>query len=793
MAGESKSGRHAQSIEPLAQTKATVRVSPITPYRINGSDPKTLFITVVLGIGKRETRDLRIRYCRMRLIVVSNRLPVQLNPVAGKLVSKPTVGGVATGISSYINGQKQANPGFEHIWVGWPGVTVPDDSLELTQALGSDYFPVHLTEEQMENFYDGFCNKTLWPLFHYFPSLTEFQDAFWQEYVQVNVLYCNRVAEILQSDDVVFINDYHLLLLPRLLRDLFPDIKICFFLHIPFPEFEIFRLLPSHWRNDILTGMTAANLVGFHTHAYTEHFLRCVQRILGREHTLGEIKMDGYVLKADTFPMGIDFQYFSTQSESAMPWMRMPDNAFRKILSVDRLDYTKGILNRLKGFELFLTKFPEMQGRVQLHVIAVPSRIGVDRYQNLKRQLDELVGKINGAFSAGNWVPIFYQYASLTMNEMLALYRNAGIALITPLRDGMNLIAKEYLAARNDNTGVLIISEMAGAARELAGAILVNPNSISEIADAIKQALEIPVAEQVARNEPMRRYLEKRDIKNWMNEIMDSLTAIDSKTQRYQDKYLSSKKKELVVTQFRSAKNRVVLLDYDGTLVDFRANPQEATADEALQEILDRMVQIPDTLVYVVSGRERGFLSQNIKNSAVGLIAEHGAFIRSPRERGWQTIDRKSTAWFEKILPVMERYENRVYGSFIEKKESALVFHYRNALGEPELVRERINELFDDLLHFTSNINVQVMRGSSLIEVRNQGATKGTAGLSIVSLPLHDFILAIGDDTTDEDMFQVLPASACTIRVGVGESAAKFYVRDVQECRQLLKSLVAIR
>lgn len=725
----------------------------------------------------------------MRLIVVSNRLPVQLTIVGGKLISKPTVGGVATGISSYINAQKQTNPEFKHVWVGWPGATIPENPSVLTEALGADYFPVHLTEAQMENFYDGFCNKTLWPLFHYFPALTEFQDAFWHEYVQVNVIYCNRIVEILRPDDVVFINDYHLLLLPRLLRDLFPDIKICFFLHIPFPEFEIFRLLPSQWRNDILNGMTAANLVGFHTHAYTEHFLRCVQRIVGREHTLGEIKMDGYVLKADTFPMGIDFQYFNTPSDAAMASFQMPDILFRKILSVDRLDYTKGILNRLRGFELFLEKYPEMQGRVQLHVVAVPSRIGVDRYQNLKKQLDELVGNINGKFSRGNWVPIYYQYASLTLNEMRALYRNAGIALITPLRDGMNLIAKEYLAARSDNTGMLIISEMAGAARELAGAILVNPNSISEIADAIKQALEIPVADQIVRNEPMRRYLEKRDIKNWMNEIMDSLRAIESKTQRFQDKYLSSKKKELLVARFRAARKRVVLLDYDGTLVEFSANPREAIADEALHAVLERLVGLPDTLLFVLSGRDRAFLSKNITNSSIGLVAEHGAFIRSPGEQHWQTIERKSTDWIEKILPVMVRYESRVYGSFIEKKESSIVFHYRSAYGEPELVQERVNELFDDLLHFTSNINVQIMRGSFLIEVRNKGATKGTAGLSIISLPLHDFILAIGDDTTDEDLFQALPASACTVRVGVGESAAKYYVHDVAECRQLLEAL----
>lgn len=725
----------------------------------------------------------------MRLLVVSNRLPVQIVSNNGRLTSKPTVGGVATGISTYISAKKQSDPDFKHLWVGWPGEIIPEDPADLVTALGPDYLPVSLTATQMQNFYDGFCNKTLWPLFHYFPMLTEFEDFYWQEYVHVNVIYCNRIVEILRPDDVVFINDYHLLLLPGLLRDLFPDIKICFFLHIPFPEFEIFRLLPGAWRSDILHGMTAANLVGFHTHDYTEHFLRCVQRIYGREHTLGEIKMDGYVMKADTFPMGIDFAAFSAPPESTIAVPPPPNNEYRQILSIDRLDYTKGILNRLKGFELFLTKFPEMRGRVQLHVVAVPSRIGVDRYQNLKKQLDELVGNINGALSQGNWVPIFYQSTTLTLSEMKVLYRNSGIALITPLRDGMNLIAKEYLAARDDNTGVLIISEMAGAARELAGAILVNPNSISEIADAIKQAIEIPVSEQIVRNEPMRKYLQKQDIRNWMNEIMESLVNIESRSDRFKEKYLSAQKSREIVSQFWTAQNRAVLLDYDGTLVEFNKNPLQATADAALHRLLDKLAALPNTLLFVISGRDRGFLSDNIVNNAIGLVAEHGTFIRSPGQTEWKTIDWSGTDWFAKILPIMARYESRIYGSFIEKKESSLVFHYRGAYGEPELVRERINELFDDLLHFTSNIDVQVIRGSYLLEVRNKGATKGTAALSIISLPIHDFILAIGDDTTDEDLFKVLPGNASTVRVGSGESAARFYVNDIPQCKRLLEEL----
>ena len=292
---------------------------------------------------------------------------------------------------------------------------------------------------------------------------------------------------------------------------------------------------------------------------------------------------------------------------------------------------------------------------------------------------------------------------------------------------------------------------------------------------------------------PMRKYLQKQDIKNWMGEIMESLVKIESRSHRYKEKYLSPQKQEEVVSQFWAAKNRAVLLDYDGTLVEFSTNPLQATADTALHALLDRLVALPNTLLFVVSGRDRGFLSENIGNNAIGLVAEHGTFIRSPGQTEWKTIDWRGTDWFAKILPIMARYESRIYGSFIEKKESSLVFHYRGALGEPELVRERINELFDDLVYFTSNIDMQVIRGSSLLEVRNQGATKGTAALSIISLPIHDFILAIGDDTTDEDLFKVLPGSACTVRVGYGESAARFYVNDIPECKRLLENLCRLR
>src|SRR3990170_2956421 len=348
----------------------------------------------------------------MRLLIISNRLPITVVEKEGKLSFQQSMGGLVSGISSYLDSLKGISfSSSEYIWIGWPGISVNDKmKLKLKEKVSSEYqaYPVFLSEKVMEKFYHGFCNKTIWPLFHYFPSYVVYDEALYAHYRCVSRIFCEAVLEILKPDDVVWIHDYHLMLLPKLLRDKRPNLPIGFFLHIPFPSFEVFRLLPVKWRAEILEGILGADLIGFHTHDYTQYFLRCVLRILGYEHNIGSISLGERVVKVDTFPMGIDFQKFHTaaivgETETGADRRLELPNDVKVVLSADRLDYTKGIVKRLQGYELFLEKNPQWQNKVVLVLVVVPSRIGVEHYQQIKRHIDELVGKINGKFGSTAW------------------------------------------------------------------------------------------------------------------------------------------------------------------------------------------------------------------------------------------------------------------------------------------------------------------------------------------------------------------------------------------------------
>ncbi|HZY09886.1 MAG TPA: bifunctional alpha,alpha-trehalose-phosphate synthase (UDP-forming)/trehalose-phosphatase, partial [Bacteroidota bacterium] len=467
-----------------------------------------------------------------RLIIVSNRLPFTIKKADGSYQFDESVGGLATGLRSYLESMKiSSNENLDYAWVGWPGTTVEDDFNEEVKSRSiAEYrsYPVFLSEEDMEKFYHGFCNKTIWPLFHYFPSLTIYQEDYWQHYNKVNEIFCNTLINIVNQDDLVWIHDYHLMQLPLLLQARTPNIPIGFFLHIPFPSFEIFRLLPDRWRRKILEGLLGANLIGFHTYDYMQHFLQCVLRILGYEHNMGQIMLPSRIVKVDTFPMGIDFKKYSTAiNDSEIQWeaknLKETLSNAKIVLSVDRLDYSKGIFNRLQGFEILLEEQSQFRNNIVLILIIVPSRIGVEHYEQMKKQIEELVGKINGRFGTISWTPILYQYKYLPFQPLAALYNISDVALVTPLRDGMNLVAKEYIASKANELGVLILSEMAGSAKELGEAIIINPNNREEIASALREALEMPEDEQTRRMKIMRLRLQRYDIIRWGSEFVHQL------------------------------------------------------------------------------------------------------------------------------------------------------------------------------------------------------------------------------------------------------------------------------
>jgi trehalose 6-phosphate synthase/phosphatase len=727
------------------------------------------------------------------LYIVSNRLPVTVVEDKVDYRFLPSSGGLVSGLSSYLD--TVIEKGETYTWVGWPGTTLKEKSKpRVKEALLAELcsYPVFLTEKEMDKFYYGFCNKTIWPLFHYFPSFVAYEADYWDYYKYVNQEFFKALHTIVQQGDTVWVHDYHLMLLPKLLREEFPDIKLGFFLHIPFPSYEIFRLLPKNWCRDILEGLLGADLVGFHTHDYTQYFLRCVLRMLGYEHNMGTLVLGDRIVRADTFPIGINVERFlgarcKDSVKDEIDSLKKKFNDCKVILSIDRLDYTKGILNRLRGFELFLEKNYDWYGRVILIMVVVPSRVGVEHYQLMKRQIDELVGKINGRFGKLDWTPILYQYRSFSFEPLVALYCVSDVALVTPLRDGMNLIAKEFVASKYDKSGVLILSDLAGAAKELSEAILINPNNVDEIAESLKEALALPESEQTKRMEIMQERLKRYDVIRWATDFLKTLDTVAQEKAGFLVKALSDPVRGQIIKKFANARRRSIMLDYDGTLVSFTDNPQDAAPDNYLLDMLQKLCSISDTDVSIISGRDKDTLQRWFGMLPIGLVAEHGVWIKKVFN-DWELIIVPSADWKSQILPLLNLYIDTVPGSFVEEKEFSLAWHYRKA--DPEFASTRAVELMDELVEFTSNINVHVLHGNKVIEVRNAGADKGTAVKHLLTGKSFDFILAVGDDWTDEDLFKALPPTAFTIKVGFGSSFAQFSVKNYEEARSILEELI---
>ncbi len=721
-----------------------------------------------------------------RLLIVSNRLPMSIVKRGGAWRLQRTVGGVVTGLDSFYRTR-------ESLWIGWPGV--PKDRVSRRRSSLARKFeterchPVFLSRDDIDRFYRGFSNKTIWPLFHYFPLYTKYNEKWWDSYVHVNRTFCDAVVGVASPDDVIWVHDYHLMLLPQLLRERLPDATVGFFLHIPFPSSELFRLLP--WREEILQGMLGSDLLGFHTHDYVHHFLNSVRRILGHEHVLGQITFGNRVVRADTFPMGIDYRKFaaavrSPEVDKAIGRIRDKVGDRKIILSIDRLDYTKGILPRIQVFDRFLERNKKYRGKVTLILVAVPSRTLVEDYAVLKSRLDELVGRINGKHGTIGWIPVWYLYRSMDFDSLVALYHLADVALVTPVRDGMNLISKEFLATKTDRTGVLILSEMAGAADELGEALIVNPNNEDEVVRSLEKALEMSEDEQIERNWSMQMRLKRYNVVRWGNDFLDRLASVKKAQSRLQGKRLTSDRERKMLKAYERSKNRLLLFDYDGTLIPFGEKPQRVRPDDELLDQIERLTREQQNEVVITSGRDRNTLQRWFGGLEVGLIAEHGVWLRE-KNAEWEMVESLRSSWKGEIRPMLEVYVDRTPGSFIEEKEYSLVWHYRRV--DLELGKSRSRELKDALIELTANMNVGVLEGSRVIEVKNTGVNKGIGALRWLAKRKWDFILAIGDDWTDEDTFTALPKNAYSIKVGWGATAAAFNVDSVRDVRQIVGKL----
>jgi trehalose 6-phosphate synthase/phosphatase len=470
---------------------------------------------------------------KQRLIVVSNRLPIVLSRTADdQWRSQPGTGGLITALTPLLS-QRSA------MWIGWPG-TVEEQAADLevalaqaTEEFGYALAPVTLTQRERDEFYLGFSNEIIWPLFHDLLTRCNFNPSYWRTYEAVNRKFARVIAQTARSDDFIWVQDYHLIDVASALRELRVDAAIGFFLHIPFPPPDIFLKLP--WRLQILRGLLQYGLIGFQTLHDRQNFVQCVQTLLKDVQIRGTGQVivahsDGREVRLGSFPVSIDFQAFARQSRTQAVadaarhiHTALPDRQL--IFSTDRLDYTKGIPEKLQAFRHALLRFPELRRQVTLIQIVVPSRAGIPEYDELKTQIERLVGEINGQFSQPDWVPIHYMFRSLERAELLAYYRTSEIALITPLKDGMNLVAKEYCACGPEG-GVLILSEFAGAAAQLKpGALLVNPYDVEGIAGAIARAWHMPGDERQERMRHMRQAIRERDIFWWGDAFLKAMNA----------------------------------------------------------------------------------------------------------------------------------------------------------------------------------------------------------------------------------------------------------------------------
>ncbi|MBB3699733.1 bifunctional alpha,alpha-trehalose-phosphate synthase (UDP-forming)/trehalose-phosphatase [Flammeovirga yaeyamensis] len=725
-----------------------------------------------------------------KTIIVSNRLPVTVSRNADKGITfKPSSGGLATGLSTTY---KQGG----NLWIGWPGTSDHDQAEKdhITSELKKDNMaPVFLTSEDVNKFYEGYSNKTLWPLFHYFTEYATYEMDLWESYIHVNELFRDAILEVAEPEDKIWVHDYQLLLLPGMLREALPNATIGFFQHIPFPSYEIFRLLP--WRQETLEGVLGADLIGFHTYDDMRHFLSSVNRIVGYDSSLGHIKVKNRLVSVDAFPMGIDYDKFESAADSEKTKQKVIAygdllSKNKSILSIDRLDYSKGIKHRLIAFDKFLSKYPEYQGQVSLILLVVPSRDKVDQYQHLKEEIDTLVGKVNGKYSRMNWSPIHYFYRSFSFEGLSALYKASSVALVTPLRDGMNLVCKEFVASKTDQQGVLILSEMAGAAKELSEAILINPNDENQIVEALYTSLTMPEEEQRSRMKEMQKKVRRYNVHRWVEIFMNQLDNIIERQTAMNMRLLSEKSRAKMLQKYTDGQKRIIFLDYDGTLKGFAADPQSVSPDQELRDIMFNLTADPKNRVVIISGRDKETLETWFTDFKVDIIAEHGIWLRSGDEP-FQMIDNLNSDWKGKINGILDRYVDRTPGSFVEEKAYSVAWHYRKADADFGDLRAR--ELVGNLNYLISNMNLQVMHGNKVVEVKNQDVNKGKAALKFLSEDKYDIVLAIGDDVTDEDTFRAMPKKAYTIKVGMSASEARYNLKTVADVRELLTEFTKIK
>lgn len=742
------------------------------------------------------------------LVVVANRLPVDAHTEPdGSVRWVTSPGGLVTAMESVMRGVDSG------AWVGWAGS--PGEAPEPFEADGMQLYPVDLSAEEVRAYYEGFSNGTLWPLYHDVIADPVFHRTWWDTYREVNERFATAAAQVASPGATVWVHDYQLQLVPTMIRTQRPDLRIGFFNHIPFPPFELFAQLPK--RNQVLRGLLGADLVGFQRERDALNFLTCVRQLLGHAHSHHDITVPGIgseparTVTARAFPISIDTQAVSALAEDpevierARELRRELGDPKKVVVGVDRLDYTKGIRHRLKAWGELLNDGAIDPHDAILVQVATPSRERVDAYRQLRDEVELTVGRINGDFAPIGRPAISYMHRSFDRREMTALYRAADVVLVTALRDGMNLVAKEYVASRPDEQGVLVLSEFAGAADELRAAILVNPHDIDELKTAILHALAMPEDEQRAAMQSLRRQVLDNDVQGWAQSFLGELEAKGRPDEPAaaplvrlaQGSAPSAEELNAALTAFASTPRILVASDFDGVLAPIVADRDAAAADPQALSALRELAESEGVNVALVSGRALEDLDARTGMPlSVVLVGSHGAEVGAlPHDMDAGTLDGDALRMdeddqrlLESITATLEQIATKHPGAEVEVKPASAVLHTRRARG-----RGRINATEAALEYARSLPDVKVTPGKEVVEFSVVDSSKGEAIATLARACAADAWLYLGDDVTDESAFERLGDHDLGIKVGAGDTAATFRVDSPEEVTAVLERLLALR
>jgi trehalose 6-phosphate synthase/phosphatase len=735
------------------------------------------------------------------LVIASNRLPVRFTVNGDQVELEHSAGGLAAALSA-VRG--------DAVWIGWPGTVVPEPlQPEVRARLDADNLvPIFLSADEEEDFYGRVCNDTLWPLLHYFGDRLRLTPEAWQRYVHVNERFADAILERSGPESRVWVHDFHLMLVPAMLRRRAPGLSVGFFLHTPFPSSEVYRLLPA--REEVLRGMLGADYVSFQVGDYARHFRSSCLRVLGVDSEPDAIEIGGRRVGIGVDPIGIDTVGFQEvladpETERLLGQLEEQYAGRNLVLGVERLDYTKGIPQKLLAFERLLEHDPRRARTTTMLQVLVPSRLESPEYQQQRNDIELLISRINGRFGQPGVTPVEYLHRNISKPGLVALYRRADVMMVAPLRDGMNLVAHEFVLCQSEPglagrwRGSLLLSEFAGSAQVLPGALLVNPWNVDGVVERLGTALELDLPERRRRLETMAKRVEALDSRKWADGFLTRLGRFSQRDVQRKPPDVEGDVLERLLQRFRRARSRAILLDYDGTLRELEPHPDLAIPTREIRGLLRELSALPATDVHIVSGRRRRQLEQWFGQVPIHLCAEHGYLARAPGE-DWRTLVELDLSWMRPIERLLRRVAADVPGAHVERKSCSVAWHYREA--EPEYGSWRAHELLNDLGQHLAGAPAEVLQGHRVIEVRARGVDKGLYVRDVFldgKKLAGQFVMGLGDDRTDHDLLDALPRGSIAGHVGgllpstrsEGGGREHVHVVGPGEVRQLLRDLAA--